>query len=293
MKLILHAGAHCTDDDRIVKALLRNAGPFLADGTAVPGPSRYRRLITNTIKAMNTRAPAPDARDVLLDTILDDDHEKVKRLILSHESLFGQSAYAAKGTRFYQGAELKLDRLVQLFEGDEVELFFALRDPASFLPASYTRSGGLMFAEFARSLDLGNLRWSELLLRLRSALPEVPITVWCNEDSPLIFGEILKRMAGLPVDAKINGSFDLLMQIMTREGMQRFREFLKQHPTMPEPQRRKAMVAFLEKYADDEEVEEELDLPGWSEDLMERLTEMYDEDVEVISTIPGVTLIDP
>ncbi|KNG95019.1 hypothetical protein [Pseudaestuariivita atlantica] len=293
MKLILHAGAHCTDDDRIVKALLRNSGPFLDQGIAVPGPSRYRRLLTNTVKAMDARAPAPDARDVLLDTILDEDHEKVHRLILSHEGLLGKPGFAVKGAQFYRSAENRLAHLVRLFEGDQIELYFALRDPATFVPAAYIQSGGLMFAEYARSLDLANLRWSEFLSRLRATLPEIPITVWCNEDSPLVFGEVLKRMAGLPVTAKINGSFDILMQIMTREGMQRFREFLGQHPDLPEPQRRKAMMAFLEKYADDAEVEEELDLPGWTEELIDTLSALYDEDVETISHIPGVTLIEP
>lgn len=293
MKLIFHVGAHCTDDDRIVKALLRNAGPFLAQKIAVPGPSRYRRLLTNTIRAMDERQPAPDAREVLLDTILDEDYEKVSRLVLSHDHFFGHPKYAVKGPRFYPSVEMKLARLAQLFDGDEIELFLALRDPGTFLPAAFATVRDEPWSDFIHRVDLANLRWSELLLRLRATLPEIPITVWCNEDSPLIFGELIKNMAGLPVDAKINGSFDLLMQIMTREGMQRFRDFLKQYPTMPEPQRRKVMIAFLEKYANEDEVEEELDLPGWSEELMDTLTDLYEEDVDAIAEIPGVTLIEP
>lgn len=293
MKLILHVGAHCTDEDRIVKALLRNAGPFLEQGIAVPGPSRYRRLMTNTIKAMDDLPPAPDAREVLLDAILDEDHENLDRLILSHAHMFGHPRYAVKGARFYPSVEMKIARMADLFAEDDLELFIALRDPATFLPAANGKSDNETFLEFIHRIDIANLRWSEYILRLRTTLPEIPITVWCNEDSPLIFGEILKAMAGLPVDAKINGSFDLLMQIMNREGMQRFRAFLKQYPTMPEPQRRKVMIAFLEKYANADEVEEELDLPGWSEDLMEQLTEIYDEDVDLIAEIPGVRLIEP
>ncbi|MGR3503570.1 hypothetical protein [Pseudaestuariivita sp.] len=293
MKITLHTGAHCTDDDRMVKSLLRNAGPFLAQGIAVPGPSRYRRLINNTIQAMDVHPAAPDAREVLLDTILDEDYENVSRLILSHDNFFGRPLFAAKGARFYQAAEIRLARFCELFAEDELEFFIALRDPATFIPAAFLRGGGYKFDEYVHGLQLGDLRWSELILRLRSALPEMPITVWCNEDSPLVFGEVIKRMAGLPVNAKITGSFDLLMQIMTQEGMQRFREFLKQYPTLPEPQRRKAMLVFLEKYANDEEVEEEIDLPGWNDRLMEGLSEIYDEDVEIISRIPGVTLIEP
>ena len=41
------------------------------------------------------------------------------------------------------------------------------------------------------------------------------------------------------------------------------------------------------------EVEEELDLPGWSEEFVDALSETYDEDVFLIERIPGVTLITP
>ena len=40
MDIVLHAGAHCTDEDRLVKCLLKNKDLFLQRGVAGPGPSR-------------------------------------------------------------------------------------------------------------------------------------------------------------------------------------------------------------------------------------------------------------
>ena len=40
-------------------------------------------------------------------------------------------------------------------------------------------------------------------------------------------------------------------------------------------------------------IEEELDLPGWTEALVDELSEIYDEDVFEISRIPGVNFIAP
>ena len=40
-------------------------------------------------------------------------------------------------------------------------------------------------------------------------------------------------------------------------------------------------------------VEEEVDLPGWTEPLVDQLTEQYEEDIFEISRIPGVTFLSP
>ena len=64
-------------------------------------------------------------------------------------------------------------------------------------------------------------------------------------------------MAGLNPGTKIKGSFDLLSEIMTREGMTRFRAYLAKHPVMTEIQKRRVMVAFLDKFARPEAIEEE------------------------------------
>ena len=40
-------------------------------------------------------------------------------------------------------------------------------------------------------------------------------------------------------------------------------------------------------------MEEEYDLPGWTEAVMDRLTELYDDDVHEIARMPGVNFIAP
>ena len=110
---------------------------------------------------------------------------------------------------------------------------------------------------------------------------------------PLIWSQIIRDMAALDVQEKIAGGFDLLATIMSKEGMQRFRAYLDSHPDMSEIQKRRVIAAFLDKFALEEEIEEELDMPGWTEALVDELTEIYDDDVALIQRIPGVNLITP
>ena len=75
--------------------------------------------------------------------------------------------------------------------------------------------------------------------------------------------------------------------------MQRFAAYLKSHPDMTEIQKRRVISAFLDKFALEEEIEDELDLAGWTKDLMDDMTDAYDEDILEVQRIPGVTLIAP
>ena len=293
MKVILHAGVHCTDNDRLVKGLLRNADLLRQHGVAVPGPGRYRTLLTEVVNELDGAPPAPGARDVVLDEILFDDPESVSRLVLSHENFFCVPKLMFGGRKIYRKAEGRIKCLSQLFDGDDIELFLALRDPASFLPAAFSSTPLTEFGEFMDGVDPAHLRWSDFVGRVREAVPEVKITAWCNEDIPLIWGSVLRAMAGLPDETKIVGAFDMLSEVMAPEGMRRFRAYLGEHPTINEIQKRRVMVAFLSKYGMVEAVEEELDLPGWTVEYVEALTQAYDADVANLSGIEGVQMILP
>ncbi|SMO84732.1 hypothetical protein SAMN06265173_11757 [Thalassovita litoralis] len=291
MKIILHAGAHATDEDRVVKCLLKNSGLLSGRNAAVPGPSRYRSLIRDTLAAMDEGPLAPDARDLILDAIIESDHPA--RLILSNEHFFGVPKIAVTGGLFYPGAETKLQKLCDLFDGDSVELYLGLRNPATFLPALHALCPKMSFQDFLGGSDPLQLHWSELLMRIRTALPDLPITVWCNEDTPLIWAEILRDLMGLPAGEKITGGFDLLTEIMTQDGMQRFRTYLKSHPVMSDEQKRRVISAFLDKFARPEAIEEEIDVPGWTGETIDYLSAAYEQDVARIATLPGLRLLQP
>lgn len=291
MQLVLHAGAYFTEEDRLLRCLLRNTDDFSKRGVAVPGPGKYRSLLKATMAALQDAPPAPDARDILFDMILDD--ENADRVILSHMFLFGPPRSSVHEGMIYEAAPSRMAKLAELFEHDEVELFLALRNPATFLPALFEKAPQEDMASFLRGADPFAIKWSDTLTAIRAAAPSVKITAWCFEDMPLIWAEIIREMAGLEHGEKIIGGFDLLSDIMTDEGMKRFRAYLKSHPTMTEMQKRRVISAFLDKFAIEDAIEEELNAPGWSEDDIEMMTDIYEEDMHALARIPGVTFIAP
>jgi hypothetical protein len=291
MQLVLHTGVHFTEDERLLKCLLRNQDDFASRGIKVPGPSTYRNLFRDTLNAMHKTAPSEVARDVLLDAILDDG--SAERVILSDANFFRSPATALQQGMLYSAAPVRMMRMAQLFPDDDISIFMAIRNPASLVPVLFEKAADQSPDAFWGDRDPEDLRWSETIRLLRETAPEIPVTVWCNEDAPLIWAQVIRDLAGLTQDTKIKGGFDLLHSIMSAEGMQRFRGYLDMHPDMSEAQKRRVITAFLDKFALEEEIEEEIDMPGWTEELVEEMTAIYDADVEVIRAIPGVTLITP
>ena len=101
------------------------------------------------------------------------------------------------------------------------------------------------------------------------------------------------------VEAAVNaaverlGGLDILARIMEQEGMARLRKFMAHRPPATESARRMMIAAFLEKYAVEGKVLEDASLPGWTNETIERLTDIYDDDLEVIRRLPGVDFIEP
>jgi len=289
MRISFHLGVHETDDDQLVRSLLKNAKVLLAENVAVPGPSRYRPIINQVLAKLNGGRASPDTQDVLLEEILEADD--TERLVLSSPYFLSNHPGALRGGRLYPRAAAATLALRNLFPDSEVEFFFAVCNPATFVPALHKRLQKAPFAEYTAGIDPDTLVWSDMVRDIRAANPDVPITVWCNEDTPLIWPEVMHRVTGLASEIQLMGGFDILSRIIAREGIKRIRSYLAAHPPANEEQRRRILMAFLDKYALEDEVEEELDLPGWTNELIEQMTDVYDDDMVEISRIEGVRVI--
>ncbi|GAW36189.1 hypothetical protein RA2_03259 [Roseovarius sp. A-2] len=291
MQVALHAGAHMTDEGRLITCLASNRETLARFGTNVPPTVSYHKLLRDILQLAQKGPLSDEAREVVVDAISTED--VTDRLVLSNHGFFGTPKMAVAGPILYPAADKRLSQFRQIFADDRLELFFGLRNPAMFLPALLH---GTPYSSVARMLDDNDptaIRWSELIARIRNAHPDLPITVWCNEDTPMIWSQIVREMAGIDATVPITGEFALLSEIMTKPGLQRFNAYVDSHPGMTEVQKRRVIAAFLDKFADEAAIEEELDVPGWTEDVVTRLTELYDEDIYEIQRLDGIQMITP
>ena len=291
MQVIIHAGAHKTDEDKLVRCLMGNE-PILSElGTAVPHPNSYRKLLRDLLnEGLQAGLPA-DTRDRVLQAMRVP--EGTERLVISNHGFFGTPRMAVNSGQFYPAAVARLRLFQEIFHLDDVELFLGLRDPGGLLPALAHDARAHSVADYIGGGEPKDILWSELLARISREVPDMPMTVWCNEDTPLIWGEVMRDMAGVEPTLRLDGEYYLLHDIMSRSGMKRFLEYMGDKPDMSEVQRRRVIAAFLDKFAEEEALEEELELPGWTDAMVDELSAIYDEDCYAIRQIPGVAVIDP
>jgi hypothetical protein len=292
MQVVFHLGAPCTDDDLLLQTLIRNRELLENEGVAVPPPGRYRAVVRDTARALKGRPASEEVQDALLDAILDDASD-VDRLILSDPRFVCINRLVVQGPQIWPMIDRQTTQLRALFPRDAVEFFIGMRDPATHIPQLFKTSRFSDFAEFTENMQPHAIAWSEMLRRLTMTHPDCPVTVWCNEDTPLLWGEILQEIAAVGIEVPLEGKDVLVEQIMEPAGYRRMRDYLRQKPPESEAYRRRIVSAFLGRYAVEDRIEEEVNVPGWTEDFMTELSEAYEADMEIVARIPGVTLITP
>ncbi|MEO0485652.1 MAG: hypothetical protein AAF092_07050 [Pseudomonadota bacterium] len=291
MEIVYHIGAHETDEDRLLKCLLKNRATLMEQGISVPNPGRYRKLLRELLSQAPNQSQVQVKRDHILDEILGDD--VAERVVMSNSNFMCVAPRVFENEQFYHLAPAKVHALGTLFAEDNLELHLAIRNPATHIPAVLSSLDADIRERIVAGLDPFSLRWSDVITRIREACPRASLTVWCNEDTPLLWSQLIREISGLDHGIPISGGFDLLAEIMNEEGYRRFLNYLKANPPQTEVQKRRIIAAFLDKFARPEEVEQELDLPGWTDDVVARLTEIYEEDIFAIERIHGVDLIAP
>lgn len=291
MQIAFHIGANCTDEDRLLKSVLKNADILLQQGIAVPGPGKYRKLIREAIESLDGGAPAEGARDVLLDAIVEDD--EIARLVLSNDNFITIPKRIFDHGVFYHQVEKKVRGLHALFPDDEVSLFLGLRHPASFLQETMRRAEVRSLAQYLGVLPPQELHWSDVVRRIKRTAPETPLYVWCNEDTPLIWEDLMRLLSGVAADTPMTGQFDVLSGIISRQGMQELA--LRMGSIAPgEVEAREGLIAdMLETHALPDLVEDSIDVPELDDPLVQAMTASYEADLEVIAQMDGVDLILP
>lgn len=288
MRIVYHLGAHCTDEERLVRCLLKNRVTLAEQGIVVPSPTRYRKLLRDTAVQLRGAAATIETQAMVLEQIMDE--EATDRLILSWDSFLSFPQWVLRGTMYAFAGE-RIRAFTQIFPGIEAEFHLAIRNPATFLPALYEKQKGKSHEEFLEGTDPMTLRWSDVIFQIVSQNPGVPLVIWADEDTPLIWPEVLQSVGGYAPDTDLEDTDELLAGIMTPDGLAKLNNYLATHPPRTVGQRRRIVSAFLDKFSLPDRVEMQFDMPGWTPEMVEAMTTAYREDIERIKAIPEVSFL--
>ncbi len=288
MRIVYHLGAHCTDEERLLRCLLKNRQTLGAQGIVVPGPARYRTLLRDTAITLKGQAASRDTQALVLEQIMEED--TADRLILSWENFLSFPQWVLSD-RLYPAAAERVRAFTQIFPEIEAEFHLAIRNPATFLPDLFAKQRDKTYEAFMGGTEPADHHWSGVIADVLAENPDVPFTVWCDEDTPLIWPEVLQAVSGHAEGTVLDDHDELLTKIMSPEGVTRMNAYLDGNTPPSVVQRRRVVSAFLDKFAMPDKVEMELDLPGWTQDTVASLTAGYTADIARIRAMPGVTFL--
>lgn len=289
MRIVYHLGAHCTDEDRLVRCLLKNRAVLAEQGIIVPSPTRYRKLMRNAAVDLRGNTANPETQALILDQIMDE--AEAERLILSWDSFLSFPAWALKGS-LYGFAGKRIHAFTRIFPDIEAEFHLGIRNPATFLPALRDKAIGKGNEDILANCQPMQIRWSNVVQQILTQNPGVSLTVWCDEETPLIWPEVLQSVSGHAAETELVETDEILSMIMTEIGMARMKAYCAEHPPQSVAQRRRIVTAFLERFARPDRVEVEIDIPGWTAEIVDEITYRYLEDVERIRRMDGLTLLE-
>ena len=261
-------------------------------GVTLPPLRKFRPPLRRALRGAGEDL-LPGAANPLIAEILDS--VGGRRLVLSYDAFLATHLDAFSERTIYPEAAMRCVRLRDLFPGHDVSFLMGIRNPATLIPELFEASTAEDFASFVSAFDLGSLRWSDTIEAIRGACPDVPLTSWCHEDLPMIWPDALRAMAGLALDemTELEGDFAILHQVMQQKGLARLKEYLRDNPPEHPASRRRIVSAFLDKYAEPEAIAPEIDLPGWTADLIAGLSAGYEADVARIMRRDDVRFLTP
>lgn len=290
MQIAFHIGANCTEEDRLLKSILKNADALLQQGIAVPGPGKYRKLLRETIQQLDGASPRPDTRDILIDAIVSDD--RIRRIVLSNDNFIAIPRRIFDHAMFYPQIDSKVRTFQRVFREDELSFFLGIRNPASFLQDAARRTDMTSLSAFLGMTRLEDVSWADVVARIKRAAPQAQLFVWCHEDTPLIWEQLIRAQSGIAPETPIAGGYDLLAQVLTESGFAAAKAALDAKGLGIDA-RQDIIADALEAHLRPDMADVQIDLPGLDAATVDALTAAYEADVDRIATTEGVTFIEP
>lgn len=291
MQMVFHLGVHCTDGDRLLKTLLNNRDWLMQHGTDVITPNRHRGLFEEALMSLKGGRATAEMQQIMLDAVLHS--ESPGRAIFSTPTFMGAPGRVVGQTGLYPQMGARAAALANLFPDHEVEFFLAIRNPAALISEVLPIFTGGGYHVLMQGRQPTDLRWRDPIQALLRAVPGRRVVIWCHEDVPLIWPEIARLVGAIPPDAPLQGGSMYLEEILGDAGMARLKEKLAEQDRLTVAQRRAISSEMIESHAPAAALDQVVDLPGWTQEVVDHVTANYRADVGEIAVLPGVEFVLP
>lgn len=291
-RITFHIGMHHTNSQLLTRFAKTNGKRLQENDVYVPPARRARKTLTAMLTQLDGLPPIASEEQHLLGELLD--KSTSSHLFLNDEGRAGAMRDLFSGDVFYEGIETRLAPVAELFSTSDLRFSLTLVNPAILLHRAL-ESGDAphKLRSFVEATDPTLIRWRPVIQRLRDVFPEIPLTIWCDEDTPLVWYRLLKTLFNLPTPTDMNSLLLPIEPLLKEEGVARLKAYLVNFPPKTERQYARLALLFLEKYGTEEALAPRCDIPGWDDDVIERVSDNYEDDIALLAQDEGITFLLP
>ena len=286
-RLVILAGAHKTASSHIQHSLLGSQEALGGLGIAVIGPKIMRQDLTPFSQLLRD-GMTPAVVRAGADGVLAHHGGSADTVVLMDENILGGTdrKMLMRKSRLYPWAPRRVARLLELFDGHEITLAIATRNPATFLPSCWSESlhHGRYddFDSFVQGFDPTNKVWTGLIDRVQDTCPDLNLALWRYEDyaelGQSLFARLLKPQAAevVTLDPQVR-----------RAGLsQRAADWFQAQSTRDKDTVQEARKRFPKTGPDSA-------FCPWTTDELATLTRCYKRDLARLADRKRVTLLHP
>lgn len=284
-RLHVHFSIPFYSGDQLIRNLRQIAGPLSRQGISIPDPADYRDVFSHKARGEDLGSFMPMEVERMSQVM----GEGAELLVLSFSDLNGHPSRMFEGGVVHAGIEAKIEFLRQSFPNREMSLFFSAANPGSIMGAML--ESGVISGEHAENLAARRPFWHEMLERIDAAHPDLPITLWANEDIPATWPVVLRESLGLPEGVQIAGGLHMAGALLSKPQRAALSQSLKDHP----PAGERALVASLESFlaanVRADQLAFDVDQPGWTQGVIDDFADLYEMDLDCCMDIEQVRVI--
>ncbi|HEY0214589.1 MAG TPA: hypothetical protein VGC40_13555 [Paenirhodobacter sp.] len=290
MQVVFHVGAFDTEAELPIRILEANDDILEEQAVVIASPEDFGNALREPLVALRGGRASPELRASTIESCTGRPLGTVERLIITQRGLLAGPDKAVTPQGLYPLAPHRIRALSNLFPPDDVGFHFSIINPVLLLQSLTRRRD---YRELLGGQSPDQLLWSPVIARMAEAVGGRDLVIWCNEDLPLILPEVVRGLADIDADTPLQGDDLLLETLLTPSGLQELRGLLADLPVDAIAERRDITADILQRHARPARIDQDIVLPGWSEDVVDYLTDVYEDDLSRIAAIPGVTLITP
>lgn len=255
----------------------------------VKRPRFFRKKLAELADAFEGAPAGPDDLNEMFSVDQVDPETDLHFVLKVNELMQPAQNFCPAGDWFY-GLGQNAAKYRGVLTPSPVTFLISLRNPAIMLSDAYDSNAypGLDVV----LPDPFQLSWATVLQDLRTHCPDVPIIAWSAEQAPVIWGRVLQAVVGSDIALTDEAKTHIARNLLNEEGVKRLETYLASNAEMPEHLREDVFGIFLKYFQKEDEMETDIAIPDWTEELQARIEDHYAADLDAVRQIEGVTLIE-